>query len=804
MNDNPRVSPARRFPPTGAERAFATAFLVLAVTAWCAFSLAELGLFTPRRWLATAAPLFAAGTWWIWRERTASRADGSIAVWHGAVLSICLVATAVVARPIDYVIDGNDASVYVNIAEIIEQRGGARVLDPLLTGMDDTAREALFERDTMAPHLLNYFPGGIQIGADGTHLQPGFFHLLPATLAGFSVLTGSPTGGLLVLPFAAMLTIAAVWLVAARLSSPVAATTAVVLLTLNFAHIWFARFPSSEALTACLLVSGLFFTLRAAQDGSRLAASLGGAAFGLAACARLEVLILVSPLIVGYLIVVACRREWTPATTWLAAAFGVFTSQALLHAGITAAPYTERILRVVFATDWWIGRTTMLLPAAMVIGATTIWLAWRLRHTMDRVAHVRGFLALILLAAIVRSWPQLWSGSASVLLTPFGLMAMTCGAAWLALGDDRSPEAVLVVALFVLSAVVYVEAPRAGSWYPLEWRRFVPIVLPLGFVLVGHAVAVLWRQHAPWRWSAGVLAAFLVVTSARASQALVTMTPMAGVRDRMARIAGSLPDNSVLITDATTPSHFGLTLHFTFGRPVVWLRHSTDTRGAIERFADALDASGRSLTLAISPDDAPGALKRSDFARRDLIPRDHVLMTWQDILLSRGIAPRYTRSPGVRIEQYDVVPARPRALPVTIDVGFDDFNWRGGGFYGPELAGEAAVRWTGGRADILLPQIEPVANARLVARIAAPRPADHAPVTATFLLDDLVIGTAPSLPGHFAEVAFQLTTPVIDRLVRGVTHLTLRAPVFVPRDNGMGDDTRELGVMVDWLHLDLP
>ncbi len=798
------MSSERRFPPTGAERGFATAFLVLAVTAWCAFTLAEFGLFSRGHLLAVGMPLFVAATWWVWRDTTGARAGaGRVPIGHGLVLVACLAATvAATARPAEYYVDGRDASVYLNIAAAIERRGGITVTEPLLADLDDDARQAFFERDPLWPHLLNFFPGGIQIAADGSHLQPSFFHLLPAAMAGSSALIGRSSGVLLILPLSAALTLAAVWLLAVRLSSPLAGSTAAVLLTLNFAHLWFARYPAPEALTGCFVLAGLAFTLRATQDGSRQAAALGGLAFGLAAATRLDALILVSPLVAGYLAVVALRRQWTSATTWLAATFGLFTLQALLHAGLVSTAYTQRILWQVFATDWWIGRTTLLIPAAAVVAAAMAWLAWRSRAIVGRTPLMRVLFALLLVAAIVRSWPQLWSGPAALLFSPLGLALMACGAVWFLL-DDPSPEVLLVVALFVVSAVAYVEAPRAGRWYPLMWRRFIPVVLPVGLVLVGHMIGVLSRQRASWRWAGGIVVVVIAVTFGRHSHVLATSSLTTGVHDQLTQLAASLPDHAVLLTDATTPSQLGLSVYFTFGTPALWARQAPGTPDAIDRLATTLAESGRSLVLAVSPHAVPGGLTRQDFARWDLIPASPASLSWRELERSMTEVPSQVRSVSVRIERYDVVPARPRALPVSIDIGLDDFNWRGDGFYGPEPAGDATVRWTGGRAEIALPQIEPTTHARLVARLVAPRPEGASPVTVTFLLDDVVVGTTPLPPG-FSETTFDLDAAVIDRLVHGPAQLTLRASTFVPRDSGMGEDARELGVMIDWLRLEAP
>ena len=41
---------------------------------------------------------------------------------------------------------------------------------------------------------------------------------------------------------------------------------------------------------------------------------------------------------------------------------------------------------------------------------------------------------------------------------------------------------------------------------------------------------------------------------------LIAAAPMTGVHDELGRLAAALPDDAIVVTDQTTPSHFGLSL----------------------------------------------------------------------------------------------------------------------------------------------------------------------------------------------------------------------------------------------------
>lgn len=787
-------------PPVVVERVFACGVVILAVVGGSALTLAEFNVFS--RWLlaGVALPFALFSVWRIVNEPRLNVAGRRVVShWHVGTLLACVLALLVLTgRPSEYLVDGSDASVYVNVAASIEHRGGIVTDEPLLADLDPDVREAVFDRDLFWPHLLNFLPGGIQISAD-EQLQPGFFHFSSAAMAGFSALFQSPSAGDLVTPFSSVLVAVGIWLLAVRLSSPVAATTAIVLLSVNFAQLWFSRFPSSEMITAALVVAGALFTVRAAQDASRLSGTMAGLVFGLAASTRLDAIVLVTPFVALYLIVVAVRRRWTPATTALAVAGGAFTAQAILHGIFVATPYTQRVLWRVFGTDWLVGRSTWLLPAVVAATALLAVFLSRIGRQWTRLPAVHVVASAVLLAVIVRSWPQLWSGSGAWLFTPVGLALMACGAVWLAC-DDSSPEALLVVALFVASAVAFVETRTSGLSYPFVWRRFVPIVLPIGMVLIGHVMAVLWRRPAPWRAVAPLVVAGLALTFASQSRVLLAETPMTGVRGQFNQMAASLPANSVVMTDASTPSHFALSLHFSFNQPVLLVRGMEPL--AVQRVAHRILASGRTVVVATSPHAMPGGLLRSDLGAFDVVPIAGTVLRSMQLERVLSAVPTRMRTVEAPIEFYEVREAQPLPLPLTMDVGAADFRWRDSGFHALEQIGDASVRWTDGIGRVLVPRVEATDRARLMVRLAAPRPPGRPSPTISIHLGDQLLASVPDVPPEFTTIAIDLTKEAMQRLTSGPSFLELQSSFFVPRAEGLGDDPRQLGVLVDWFRIE--
>ena len=174
-------------------------------------------------------------------------------------------------------------------------------------------------------------------------MQPNFFHLLPVWL-GIAETAGGPKAMHFVSPLVGVVAIVAFWLLVRALTSALVATAASVLLLANLAQMWFARAPMTEIMAQAFIVSGVYFAVRCYQRPAIALGVLCATAFGLAAFVRIDVLMLVTPLAIGFLAVVALERRWSRPWTWCALVLFLVTAHAIAHAAIVSTPYTERIL----------------------------------------------------------------------------------------------------------------------------------------------------------------------------------------------------------------------------------------------------------------------------------------------------------------------------------------------------------------------------------------------------------------------------------------------------------------------------
>lgn len=781
-------------PPDLLDRAAASLFAAIGAWSWAGIALAELGWFHPAALLGVATPAALASAAAAWRALgAAARPPVLAAVLLAAVLAV---AAALAARPAEYLVDGSDGSVYLGIGRTLARHHSLTPAHPALDALPAEEWEAVLGRERNPPRVFNLFPGGMQVYPGVNQVRPNFFHLLPVWVASAESLAGA-RAAYFVTPMFGVLAVAAMWLLARAFSSPLPATLAALLLSANAGQLWFSRVPTAEMMTQALALFGLYFLVRCYQQPLPVFGALGGLAFGLAAMTRIDVLMFVTPLVVGFLILLAVEGRWTRSWTWCALALAATTGHAIAHAWLVSTPYTERI---VFHLRH--GRTVSLAsrvvpPLVLLAGAFALLLARTGRLPAVAAKTTSALFVLALAGALARMWPELTGGYVALLLTTPGLALAALGlTAWML--ADRTAPALLVAGMLLISTLVYGESVRDVGEAPMVLRRLVPVILPLAALSIGLLAHHAGRLGRAWAGAAAIAA--LAVGGLWAAAARPLATPvMQGVHDQMARIAESLPAGALVITDKTTPSHFGLSLQTAFGVDVLWARHAPGTTAAIARLAGlerpVFAALGR------GPGD-PTALTAIDFAGVALGPPRVETLAFVDVEPAADRLPGAMAERAYTIDIYPLSARPPGGVPFTVEIGEADAGARVDGFHLAERMGDASARWAQASARVQLPAFAQPGPTTLVLRLAAPRPPAIAPPVVRLDLDGCDAGVTPPLAAGFTVVEVPVAAACAARLVGAPSVLTLRADTFVPAEHGMGDDTRALGVAVDWVRLE--
>ena len=778
---------------------FTAVFIPIAAFSWVGILLAEFGAFTGWRILAGGSlvsllALIAAGR--DYAGAMASRTPVSRRAW--ILLAVIVVtAAALFSRPGENVIEGADGSVYLSIGRNIARTGGIPSEDPVVGLTPKELHPSFFAPTERHPNLENRLPGGLRIGGDG-RIYPDFFHLLPVWIAIADVVIG-PYGGYYVNVAFALGSIIVVWLIGRRVWSPAAGGVAAALLAVNFGEVYYARLASSEMLAQFFLLSGAFFTVLAWDSRQRVAGACAGAAVGLSAFTRIDVLLLMVPLAALWLLLTrSVQRD--QAWRWYAMTLTMLAGHAAVHALTVSALYTHRLYndswRMLARLQGQMDATTLVAAALMTALAGVAikklrrrWLAW---------AGLGIGLTLILLSPTVVV-------TASLLLSPVGLAVTAAGLAMI-LTRPLNWRVLPVLVPFLVGAMLML-AWRESGILPADFRRAVPAVLPGAILLIGFVVGTVansrgWPSAAIWLLPIGLGGWYLAETAP-----ILRTPPGRHIHAQVAYLANQLPPDAIVLTDRSVPGHLALALQYTFGRLALRMDSRPMAGDGIAPLVERSLAAGRPLFAAVAPlvTDRPTGLRRSDVAGFDMREAFSTTLRYDVIVPVRGLFPSRQRVDEVPITLYRINArdTTASARPLSIDIGGDDFAFIIRGFHAPEPLQSGTARWTTGDALIALPRLESARSSpTIILRLSANRPPGTAPPAVQLLIDDLPLGTISSATPDVREYRLDVPEAVHTRMLAAPTMLTIATEPFVPKAVGLNDDKRQLGILLDWVRIE--
>lgn len=783
--------------PDRLDAAFAALIAALAAFTWAALLLAELGAFSRLGLLGIAVPMGVAAGWGA--HRSTGAGAGAAPARDVRLLVSLLVASAVwLGRPAEPLLEGNDATAYLNAGRSLARHGGLVYREPLLELVDPQDWDALLDRELHPPRVFNLFPGSLQVVPGVPAVRPGFFHLNAVWIGAAELLAGG-RAAYYVPWLSGLLTLAAFWLLARRVVSVVPATLGAALLASNVAFHWFSRVTTAEMPAAALALAGLGFAVRLARPAPAAPAILAGACFGLAAFARIDVVLFVIPVVVGYVAILAVEHPGRPEWRWMALALAATAAHAVLHAATIAGLYVDRVAYHMLRARS-VSTASRVLPPVLVVLGLAAWVLSRRGEGRWPARAIGAMFVLGVAAAFARIGPRWLDGALPLLLTPAGTaLALVGVVAWLA--RDRTAPTLLIAGVWIASMLVYAESARDFGLVPWTLRRYVPVVLPISVLAIAVLADRAWRAGGLLRAGAVTMMVALTATFGVRGAAVSLSDALGDLHGPMAAVAETLPPETLVLTDITAPSHFGVSLYGTFGRSVLFVSPSDATARVLRTLAERLEARGRPLAVAVAPDaaDARG-LAAADLVGLELAePRLHAV----HITTLEATVDRIPQTAAKTERRVAIYPARvrpPVAVPMTFEIGENDVALRGMGFHDVELMGSAYARWTNRVATLHLPQLAS-AGGRLLLRLAGPRPAGHERPTVSVALDGRPLAVVGPMAPGFEVYEVALPDWALESMAGRSTVLSLQSAAFSPADSG-SSDTRQLGVAVDWARVE--
>jgi 4-amino-4-deoxy-L-arabinose transferase-like glycosyltransferase len=538
-------------------------------------------------------------------------------------------------RPHEFIFGGADAGVYVNLGATISRSGGLILENPDLTALPPEDIDMLF-RPQPSNQLPNYYhmPGFYVGDNNAGQITPQFYPLHPVWLAVAHGLRGLG-GSLYLTPLWGLLGVLAVYFAAREAFGRVrlAALTAG-LLAITATQIWFARYPTAEALTQFLLFAGLYGLARYARTHEGWAALLAGVALGEVMLVRIDMyfLLAVPILLAAYLRLhrQLDRRYWLFAGPFLA-----LTAHSFIHAVWQSWPY--------FYNTYFSGvklpiPATLLLGGLIAAGAAFIVLDRFAATRSDWVRRVDPWwhrflllaaIGLVLLAAYAYFIRPLsadptkqfnyWYANSTIpdveplnmvrlgwYLSPLGLLLSVIGGALL-VRERTSGRSWILLGVGVFFTGLYVYNTYNNPHHIYVMRRYVPAVFPM--LTLGAAYAL--DRLADWRPPIGLVGAIglgavtigLLINAGRVSNPQIDYT---GVIDQYRAFAQQIPANAIVLFDdrgvTGVTALFGTPLAYLGQHTVLDLQEDRIDKDRLDALAQGWLAAGRSIVVVGGPE----------------------------------------------------------------------------------------------------------------------------------------------------------------------------------------------------------
>ncbi len=799
------------------ERVFWSVVLSVATTSVVGMSLAAAGWYRFDRLLWVNGALIVL---LIAASRGQLRLPAGAAPGRTTVLPVGLAAVALAmflyVPPSEYVIGGRDPGSYLIEGVQIAQRGSLTIQDPLVASVPAEFRDLFFAQrpNRRSSHGRSRFMAFFIVDPDQGTVVGQFPHLYPVWVAvGYGV--NGLSGARQITPLLAVLGVMAVYFCGVWIVGRPAAMAGSLLLVINVAQVWYSRYPNSEVLLQFLAFASILAYGRSSIEGDRFFAPIAAVLLALSVLAHFSGVLLVGA--IGIALVLGIVDERRPDWRFVVP-LAVGGGLVAWYFGTTMREYLERPLGLM-VRFWRLEPALVLSSGAAVIGMLLAVLQTRYRSPL-RTWIPRCVLGAVLILAAYAYFFRMPVGRlavhdaaafrefAAVYVTPVGLAAAMAGLAFM---SWRSfwPRLTFLVATLVFACFIFFKIRIIPEHFWLA-RRFLPVILPATCLLIG---AALWgplsilgqRSSRATRTALAIpglaLFAFLSTQFLSASRGVMEHVEYAGVIPQLEAMNAEFGDDDLVLIEARAASDMhtlAVPLAYVYARKVLLMTDRNPDPELFARFhAWARQRYKRLLFVG-------GGGSRVLSPAIDAIAVEGTQFRIPEFERSYPEAPRQVKLKQFDFGIYELVPRSATTKPFDLDVGGTD-DLHVVNFHGKERPGDGTTnfRWSRPESFVLIPDLVDGMSRLTVWLSAGGRPAALPPPTVGVRLADRQLGTVTVtddvLPYEFTiaeDHAAELMSS--DELIQ----VSITSNSWNPSDALGGEDTRELGVMVDRLRIE--
>jgi hypothetical protein len=438
-----------------------------------------------------------------------------------SLIAILFIALALFFHPYPWIVGGRDPGVYVNTGINIANTGKIIIHDSFMANLDSITQKLFYTIETQ-PAILNnisyqgiQFPGFYITNAQTGEIVPQFFYLWPVWIAIFHSIFGLD-GALYCTPFFAILALLSVYFTGKILYNNIAGLFASLILALNFAQIWYARYPTSEIFTMFIIFSGIFAFLIFMKTRSPMYSCLAAVCFGELLLTRIDAFLIIIPpliLIIGSGILGKFKKEHLAFLI----PFIVFSAYAIVVAFGVSAPYTFDILNA-FQVSSILSKNILNLSGFLVAFLFIFFLTmslWR-KKLADRVRKFSllfdnlinnkrifdiftSVVTTLLMIYILYNYFIRTTGNVNadsfnfvkLSLYTAGFAGITATVIGIIILFRKKPfiNQMFFLSIFAIFAVYQISSSNISTDHPWWVRRYLPVVIPSMIICMGSCLA---------------------------------------------------------------------------------------------------------------------------------------------------------------------------------------------------------------------------------------------------------------------------------------------------------------------------
>jgi hypothetical protein len=818
----PAADRLRRAALAAEERAFWAVILSCTLTTLVALALASASAYSLGRVIAVDAGLSALLIVAA-RGRLAYRQEAARPTWT-VVLPAALIATgAYLYFPSsEYVMGGKDPGSYMNEGIQIGQRGSLMIHDSTLAGLPEEFRPmfltSLQEGAERGVHEGVRFMGFFVADASRGDVMGQFPHGFPSWIAIAYGLDGL-SGARRAVGAWAILGLLAVYFAGARFAGRSPAFMAALLLGINVASVWYARYPNAEVMQQALTFAAFLALARAYRDNDRFFAPVAAALLGSLMFVRLDSLVILGIVAAGLLLLVADGKR--PGWAFLAPLGALLAAAAAYFAGPMRAYLVIPMLQI--------GGLPVLAGAlaAIVIAAVAIHRARAAAPAAVDAARrwaPRCLSAIVVVLAVYAYFLREPAGRLAAhdayalrvfgwYVGPLGLVAAVAGFVALALTRFWKDPVLLTSGALVSAFFFYkIRIVPENFW---QTRRYLPVILPFACLMMAAGAFVAYRRRVgpapsavavPTRLRAAALRlappvavlALVASTFADGTRPILHHVEYAGLIPAVERLAAPFGDRDLLLVEPrySSDAHVLATpLAYIYAKHVLLF---SSPRPGTSEVAQFLSWAGRAYERVFLI--AEGGL---DLASPSIgvTPVGNQRFSVPEYESARNAYPREGRQKKFNVNVYQLRPVAAAPPVLDLDIGGFDDPWVLRMFARQEQDG-VTYRWVRDRSFVTLTGLGAPAHAIVLRAGDGGRPAAAGPADVEVFLNDRAIGRV-TVRGGFAE--YRLDVPA--EAAAGSTHparavVRLQCTTWVPKEFIGGSDDRALGIMLDRIRVE--